>query len=251
MRLKGKTILLTGGQGGIGKALAHRLKDQGANLIIIDRHAEPGTVVCDLADKGSVEKLCLDLAGQPIDILINLAGLMYFGHTPDQPPEQLSAMMQVNLQTPIRLTQAVLPGMLKRGKGQIVNIGSVFGALAFPHFAVYSATKAGMKGFSEALRREYAGKAITVTYVAPRAVKTALNSGPIATLHARTKTINDPPDKVADLIVRAIAQERKNMTIGFPESLFVRINAVMPSLIDSALTGKRDIANEILKEQRG
>jgi len=247
MRLKGKQVVLTGGQGGIGRCLAQKLSDQGAHLTIIDQQEKPGTIVADLANKESVDQLCTDLANREIDILINLAGLMYFGHTPRHPPEHLAAMIQVNLETPIRLTQTVLPGMLKRKSGRIVNIGSVFGALAFPHFSVYSATKAGLRGFSEALRREYTGKGITVTYIAPRAVKTSMNQGAIAKLHARTQTTSDPPEQVAHTIAEAICDDRKNLTIGFPESLFVRINALAPSIIDNALIGKRDIANTILE----
>ena len=247
MQLNGKHVVLTGGKGGIGSLLAAQLKAQGAKLTIIDRQEGEDTLVTDLSDTESLNQTCKHLAQSEVDILINLAGLMYFGHMQNQSPDHLAVMMRVNLEAPIRLSQAVLPGMLKRKSGQIVNIGSVFGSLAFPHFSVYSATKAGLKGFSEAIRREYTGTGIGVTYIAPRAVKTPLNSGPIVELHIKTKTVNDPPEKVADIIIQAILQDRKNVTIGFPESLFVRINALYPSIIDNALVSKRDIANEILQ----
>lgn len=250
MQLKNKNIVLSGGQGGIGSLLARRLRDQGAKVVIIDRQVGADTLVADLSNPDSLNMVCAALSGRDVDILINLAGLMYFGHTQDHNPQHLAAMIRVNLEAPIRLTQAVLPKMLEKKSGQVVNIGSVFGSLAFPHFSVYSATKAGLKGFSESLRREYAGKGIAVTHVSPRAVKTALNSGPIAELHQRTKTINDAPEKVADIIVASIAADRKNVTIGFPESLFVRINALCPGMIDKALVSKRDIANEILEKIR-
>jgi short-subunit dehydrogenase len=250
MQLNGKHVVLTGGQGGIGSLLAARLKAQGAKLTIIDRQEGEDTFVSDLSDMNSLNQTCEHLAQGDVDVLINLAGVMYFGHMQDQRPDHLAVMMRVNLEVPIRLSQAVLPGMLKRGSGQIVNIGSVFGALSFPHFSVYSATKAGLKGFSEAIRREYIGSGIGVTYIAPRAVKTPLNSGPIAELHTKTKTVNDPPEKVANMIVQAILQDRKNVIIGFPESLFVKINALCPAIIDNALVSKRDIANEILQKTR-
>ncbi len=250
MQLKGKNVILTGGHGGIGSLLAEKLKAQGAELTIIDRQDGADTFMADLSDPHSLAQTCETLAQGNTDILINLAGLMYFGHTQDQNSEHITAMMRVNLEAPIRLTQAVLPGMLKRGSGQIVNIGSVFGSLAFPHFSVYSATKAGLKSFSESIRREYTGQGITVTHIAPRAVKTPLNTGPIAELHARTKTINDTPDMVAQRIIQSITQNQKNTTIGFPENLFVRINAICPSIIDNALISKRDIANEILQSHK-
>lgn len=250
MQLKGKHVVLTGGQGGIGSLLAARLKAQGAKLTLIARQAGEDTLVADLSDTDSLNQAGRHLAQCEVDILINLAGLMYFGHMQDQSPDHLAVMIRVNLEAPIRLSQAVLPGMLKRGTGQIVNIGSVFGALAFPHFSVYSATKAGLKGFSEGIRREYAGTGIGVTYIAPRAVNTPMNSGAIAELHTKTKTVSDPPEKVADMIVQAILRDRKNVTIGFPESLFVRINALCPAIIDNALVSKRDIANEILQSHK-
>jgi short-subunit dehydrogenase len=250
MQPKGKTVVLTGGQGGIGKILASLLESAGARVIIIDRQIGIDTWPTDLSDEKELLNLCQKLARQPVDILINLAGLMYFGHLHEQSPDQLAAMLRVNLEVPIRLSQAVIPGMLQRGKGQIVNIGSVFGSLAFPHFVTYSATKAGLKGFSEALRREYAGKGITVTHIAPRAVKTALNGGIIADLHERTGVINDSPEKVARIILKAIEKEQRNVTIGFPETIFTKINALLPGVIDNALTGKRDTANQLLNEQK-
>ena len=75
----------------------------------------------------------------------------------------------VNLVAPARLTQAVLPGMKSRGRGQIANVGSIFGSINFAHFATYSSAKAGMRALSQSLRRELAGTGIDVTYVAPRA----------------------------------------------------------------------------------
>ncbi len=249
MQLKGKHVVLTGGKGGIGSILVSRLKDQGANVTIIDRQGGEDTLIADLSDNSSLDKICDHLSQIEVDVLINLAGLMYFGHMQDQDPDHLEAMMRVNILAPIRLAQAVLPDMLKRQSGQVVNVGSVFGSLPFPHFGVYSATKAGLKGFSDAIRREYTGRGIIVTHISPRAVKTPLNNGIIAELHARTKTVNDPPDKVADLMMRAIIQDKKNMTIGAMEGLFVKINAICPSLIDNALVSKRDIANEILAGQ--
>ncbi len=250
MQLKGKYIVLSGAQGGIGQPLLALLKSAGATVMGLGRRPEPGITVADLADTTCVNYLSEKLATQPVDILINLAGLMYFGHTPAQPSHHLAAMMAVNLSTPIQLTQAVLPGMIARGSGQIVNIGSVFGALAFPHFSVYSSTKAGLRSFSESLRREYMGKGIQVTYIAPRAVNTPFNHGAITELHKRTKTTHDSPESIAHTILSAVAHDIDHLNIGFPEALFTHINALAPSLIDKALVSKRDIANNILMEYK-
>jgi short-subunit dehydrogenase len=250
MQLKGRQVIITGGNGGIGKALSAILQEQRAQVTIIGRTAGENTRVTNLADAAELDALCNTLRSQRVDILINLAGLMYFGNLPEQSAAHLHTMLTVNLEVPIRLAQAVIPGMLERGEGHIVNIGSVFGALAFPHFVTYSATKAGLKGFSEALRREYVGKGIDVTHIAPRAVKTPLNDVMIEELHRRTSVTNDSPERVAKVIADAIVHKRKNVAIGQPESFFMRLNALLPGVIDQALVSKRDIADEILKSYK-
>jgi short-subunit dehydrogenase len=141
----------------------------------------------------------------------------------------------VNLVAPARLAQAVLPGMKARGLGQIANVGSIFGSINFAHFATYSSAKAGMRALSQSLRRELAGTGVGVTYVAPRAVATPLNSAKVAEYARLTGMALDDPDRIADRIVTAIRADRRDVYLGFPESLFVRLNALAPGLIDGAL----------------
>ncbi|WP_374651020.1 SDR family NAD(P)-dependent oxidoreductase, partial [Rhizorhabdus sp.] len=119
--------------------------------------------------------------------------------------------------------------------GRIVNIGSVFGSIPFAHFVSYSSAKAGLKGFSQALRRELAGSGVEVTHVAPRAVRTPLNSERVMALAEITKMHLDAPEYVADRIALAIEKGERDVVIGFPESVFVRLNALMPTMIDKAL----------------
>jgi short-subunit dehydrogenase len=247
MQLDGKRVFMTGGAGGIGLVLAQQLRQAGALVTTIDRQ-QGADIVADLSSEELLSRLCAQMAQENADILVNLAGLMYFGHFPSQPQQHLTAMLRVNLEAPLRLAQAVIPGMGRRGRGQIVNIGSVFGAIPFPHFVAYSTTKAGLKAFSESLNREYAGKGITVTHIAPRAVRTPLNGGLIAELHKRTGVVSDEAEKVADTILRAIVKDTKSAVIGFPESFFAKLNAVLPGVVDGALTAKRDIADLLLNE---
>jgi short-subunit dehydrogenase len=133
------------------------------------------------------------------------------------------------------LTKAVLPAMRKRGSGHIVNIGSVFGSISFAHFVTYSSAKAGLRAFSEALRREVEGSHIAVTYIAPRAVKTGLSSGTVMEYAKLTSMNMDKPEYTARQIVKAIRARKKDVYIGFPESFFVRVNALMPRMVDAAL----------------
>ena len=236
--LEGQNIAVTGAAGGIGTLVSERLRAAGAHVIGIDRLpsvAASESIIGDLGSLDGISALTGELAARPIDGLVNLAGIQFFGPLGEQPPENLWLGYVINLIAPAMIARAVLPGMKQRGRGHIVNIGSVFGSIPFAHFVSYSSAKAGLKGLSDALRRELAGSPIDVTHVAPRAVRTALNSEKVLAFAKVTKMNFDSPELVADRIVRAIIGRERNVVIGFPESLFVRINAIAPSLIDKAL----------------
>lgn len=103
------------------------------------------------------------------------------------------------------------------------------------HFATYSSAKSGLRAFSEALRRELAGTQVGVTYLAPRAIKTGMLT-PAIRNYAKLVGMNiDNPERIAARIARAIKEREKDVYIGFPEQLFVRVNAVLPRLIDAAV----------------
>ncbi len=104
-----------------------------------------------------VAAIAAELAARRVDVLLNLAGVQYFGPFERQDPQSAWLGFAVNLIAPVLLSQAVLPQMRARNAGQIVNIGSVFGAIPFAHFVTYSSAKGGMRAFSDALRRELAG----------------------------------------------------------------------------------------------
>lgn len=238
--LEGRQIVLTGAAGGIGSLVARRLAAAGARVLGVDRSAcadcaesLPG----DLGSLAGIREVTRVLAARRVDVLLNLAGVQYFGPFERQADDQVQLGYTVNLLAPTLLAQAVLPSMRARGAGQIVNIGSVFGAIAFAHFATYSASKAGLRALSEALRRELAGSGVRVTHIAPRAVRTPLNSAAVQRFAALTRMHMDPPEQVAARIVACIADPVDQLVIGFPESLFVRINALAPGLVDRALRG--------------
>ncbi len=248
MKLAGSRILLTGASGGIGAALAARLAQKGARLALAGRRrevldqiagnlGEAFGIAADLTDEGSrnalVEAASSRLGG--IDLLINSAGTLEFQQFADQDPAAVEQIMQTNLLAPMLLTHAVLPHMRAAGGGRIVNVGSIFGSIGFGCFAAYSASKFGLRGFSEALRRELEGSGIEVTYIAPRATRTPLNSDTVTRMNAATGVHMDTAEAVADRIVAAIEAEAKERYLGWPESLFVRINAILPRLVDGAL----------------
>lgn len=239
MSLEGRAILVTGGAGGLGGLICADLRAQGAEVTVLDR-APPAdrsdALRHDLSTPEGLEQAALAVAARPWDIVVNLAGIQHFGPLENQSPGHLIASYMVNLVAPVRLTQAVLPRMKARGQGQIVNVGSIFGSINFAHFVTYSSAKAGLRGFSQALRRELAGTGIDVTYVAPRAVRTALNTPAVLEFARLTHMNMDEPQLIAQRIVEAIKARRTDVYLGFPESLFVRLNALFPRLVDRALS---------------
>lgn len=255
MPLEAQRILVTGGSGGLGRLICAGLKGLGAAITVLDRAAPPvagvGFLEADLSTVDGIETAAARAGIEPWDMLINLAGVQYFGPFEDQPADNLLAGYLVNLVAPARLTQAVLPGMKARRSGRIVNIGSIFGSIGFANFASYSSAKAGLRGLSQALRRELAATGVKVTYIAPRAVRTALNS-PLVLKYAELTAMNmDAPERVAERIVQAIAAGRRDVYLGFPESFFVRVNALAPGLVDRALRASDIKARTLFTPQPG
>lgn len=237
MRFKGSDVLITGGSGALGRRIADQIAREGGRVTVLARSAQDGrdTLIGDLSTHDGIEAAAAAVATRNWDVLINVAGIQHFGPLEHQTPEHLHATYLINLVAPARLAQAVLPGMKARGGGQIANVGSIFGSINFAHFATYSSAKAGMRALSQALRRELTGTGVTVTYVAPRAVATAFNSEKVQAFARLTGMAVDNPDRIARRIVAAIRGDRRDVFLGFPESLFVRLNGLAPGLIDATL----------------
>ena len=252
MQLKSQRILITGAGGGIGKRVCALLAERSACLGLLDRgpnamatlaHEAPAlptrTVVieADITNaedrRHAVQQMNKAFGG--IDILVNLAGILDFRPFEEADPGMVAKLLQVNVEAPIMLVHEVLPQMTAQGHGRIVNIGSMFGSIAFPCFAAYSASKFALRGFSQALRRELHGTGVGVTYVAPRAVNTAFNPAVIYHMAERGMMRMDEVPWVAARIVKAIEQDRDEAYLGFPESLFARLNAVLPGLVDKGI----------------
>jgi short-subunit dehydrogenase len=126
----------------------------------------------------------------------------------------------------------------------------MFGSIGFPHCAVYSGTKFGLRGFSEALRREVAERGIGVTYVAPRASRTDANSAALYRFAAKTGMALDAPGDVAEGIVAALERDEAERFFGGPEPFFARLNALLPRLVDRALGKQARIGREVLLSER-
>lgn len=239
MRLfDGQWVAITGAAGGIGGPVARMMRGRGARTICIDRvevdHCDH-CIVADLSDEVALRKLCADLAADPPDILVNIAGVMRFGLLETQSIDALKMCYRVNLEVPAALAGAVAGPMRARGSGHIVNVGSVLGAIPYPWFAAYSSSKAGLAALSQALRRELAASGVAVTHVNPRAARTAFNVGEVERFLEVVGMKTDEPDWVAERIVGAIAGRRPCLNIGRLERVYAAINALAPAVIDNGL----------------
>ncbi|MFU8765286.1 MAG: SDR family oxidoreductase [Haliea sp.] len=246
MQLAGKRFVLTGAAGGIGQAFAVKLSAAGAELLLVSRSDDaleelrqrlPGAghsvVAADLASAAGRAAL-LAAAGDRVDGLINNAGVSFFGLLNGQTEAQLRQTLELNLLVPMLLVRDLLPILQARG-GTIVNVGSAFGSIGFPGQAAYSGSKFGLRGFTEALRRELAGSGVRVQYLAPRATATPMNSPSVAAMNQELGTAMDPPERVAAELMILLSRGNGVRFVGWPERLFIKLNSVLPAMVDRAL----------------
>ena len=246
--LERATALITGATGGIGRELAVQLASRGTRLVLAGRDAvrlvelagRTGGMACpgDLATPEARQQLVDAASARGVDLLINAAGVPSFGRYQSMTESDITAAALVNLTVPMLLTRSLLPTFLTREAAMIVNVGSTFGRLGFPGFAVYSATKAGLRGFSEALRRELADTRVQVLHFSPRATRTEFNDSRVNALNRAMNTPVDPPEAVARALLQAIERGAADVQYGWPEKGFVQINQLLPRLVDRALRGK-------------
>lgn len=250
MRLDGITALVTGAGSGIGRALALELARRGTRLILLGRtEAALEATRALLPDPAAAHILCLDLAdpqarqeiagrvqelGGRLDLLINNAGLVDAAPLAQQDEESWRRMLEVNLLAPMVITRALLPLLRASGQGRVVNVGSMFGDIAFPFFAAYSATKFGLRGWSEALRRELADQDVDVTYCAPRGTRTPAADGFAGYAKAFGMQL-DAPEKVARTLADGIARDARDIYPRGPERLFLLVQRLFPAQVDKGV----------------
>jgi len=250
-------VVLTGASGGLGQAMARALAPACSDMILAGRdpvrlaavrkllEAQHTTlrvqvVSGDLVDaqaRDSIYEVARALP-EPLDLLINNAGVNEFHEFQSQQAEAIERLLTINLLSPMLLTQRLLPLLVRAPRAQIVNVGSIFGYLGYPGFAAYCASKFGLRGYSQALRRELADTSVTVRYFAPRAIRTALTTPAISALNRALNTKEDSAEQVARALLpflRARGWERK---LGFPERLYVFLNQLVPAINDGAIRGQ-------------
>jgi uncharacterized protein len=234
MELSGKRVLITGASRGIGESLAHAFARAGATVALVARTKDAihslaseleGTAhPADLSDPTQVATLVSQVEQEagPIDVLVNNAGVGAPAAFTDAPDEDLGQVTQVNYLAPAELCRKIIPRMLGRGGGHIVNISSMAGCSVLPGLVSYSASKAALSHFTAGLRADLRGLPIGTTLVELGPIPTDMLAGtedyePTAAAFRRfyrmRLTVDVPREKVADEVVDAVQKGRRHVRI--------------------------------------
>ncbi len=223
-RFEGKTVIVTGGGGGIGGATCRRFAADGARVAVLDLNlaaaetvaaaicaagGQAAAIACDITDRTSVNAAVAATEAQlgPVDVLVNNAGWDVFKPFTKTEPAQWDKLIAINLTGALHMHHAVLPGMAARRAGRIVNIASDAARVGSSGEAVYAACKGGLVAFSKTIAREHARHGITVNVVCPGPTDTAL--------FADYKEGAGNPEKLMEAFTRSIPLGR----IGQPDDL--------------------------------
>jgi short-subunit dehydrogenase len=207
-----------------------------ATRALLDREDQHTVIPADIT-KPEGRRRIVEIIGskwKALDVLVNNAGVVEGGAIEKFDDEALSRTFLTNVIAPIALTRDLMPLLLAAKPSRVVNIGSVFGDIAYPLFSGYSASKFALRGFSNALRREWKQAGIGVTYAAPRATRTDAAVA-FDDLIADAKMSVDAPAQVARQIWQAVASGHDSIYAPAPERIYVVIQRIFPQIIDWAL----------------
>ena len=252
--IQGKTALVTGAAGGIGRAISQHLAAAGAHLQLWDCDAAAveetaralraaGHVAratkCDLSDPQQIDDRLQELLARDggVDILVNNAGVTYYGKTHVMTDADWERVMQVNIHAPTRLTRRLMPQMLRRTEGHVVNVCSLFGTIPYPRLTAYTTSKFALVGFTEAIRAEYGRVGIGATAICPGFVKTALFANAAV---GRDRDENRVPpdwicttaDRVAARTLRAVYRNERLVIVQPLAHLVFNERRLFPGIVD-------------------
>lgn len=248
MDLQNKIVVITGGTSGIGAEMARQLVKEGAVPVITGRSQDRLQQMADQLG-GSIGVYAFDVRNEvstknafeqieqkygPIDVLINNAGYGVFETFVNTPIDKFMDMMDVNYMGIVRCTKAVLPGMIKRGHGHIVNIASIAGKMGTAKSTGYSASKHAVLGLTNSLRQELAGTGIKVTAINPGPIDTPFfaTADPSGNYVKNVKAFMLKPEKVAEVVIRAIKRGSAERNIPNLFAFGVKLSQLFPRTFD-------------------
>lgn len=227
-----RNALLTGASRGIGPFIARSLAARGYDLVLASRSrpelealaaelrgdgARAVVVVADLTDEASISTLARSAEAElgPIDLLVNNAGGDPQREFDEMAWAQNQAIMQLNLVAPVHLTHELLPGMVRRGRGHIVNISAIAGRVGFPYLEAYAAAKDGLIGFTRVLRHDYRPRGVSASVVILGAIRDAGQGQRTSDEMGTTlpKMATSPAADVAKAVVKAIEWDRAEIVV--------------------------------------
>ncbi len=261
--LANKLVLVTGAAGGIGLATALAFAREGARLALLDRDGDrlmrarqqvheashdgvvPLAAAVDITDESSVFDAHAYLTAEmgQVDVLVNNAGVCVGGEFLQSDPLHIERVILTNLVAPLRLCRMVLPSMVARGSGHIVNLHSSSASLAVPGFLSYASSKGGLATASRIMRRELADTGVNVTLLCPGSVRTPMSEPMIATGKGPGAMPQFDPAIPAAAVVDAVQQGRDVVMVSrnrFMQHLVVWLDRMMPSLLDKYWLAQAD-----------
>lgn len=246
----GRVVLITGASSGIGLASARAFAAAGAQVVMAARnpgrlaaaaHGIPGAlaVPADVSDPAQVASLVARAEAErgAVDILVSNAGVGLAAPVERLRAEDLRAALAVNLEGPLLLTQAVLPGMRRCGAGQLIFVSSVVGLRALPYLGGYAAAKAALDRLTESLRVELRGTGVAVTLVRPGTTDTGFSGRRLGSGRERRRAgaHGVPPERVAETILRAARRQPRVAYVAWRDRLTLLLAALAPGIADWAL----------------
>jgi short-subunit dehydrogenase len=259
MKTRDARVVLTGASGGIGRAMAYALVRSGAAVLLVGRslpaltalahefagaaEATSDRVGChaaDLCDPTAIDGLRDAAAAWGANVLVHNAGVPSFGRLESLSTADIQRVLDTNLLAPMLLTQALLPHLRRLPQAQVICVGSALGRIGLPGFSAYSASKFGLRGFAEALRRELGDGPVRIQYLGPRSTRTGFNSAEVEAYNQATGTAVDTPESVALALLGLLESQAAERFLGFPEKLAVRLNGLAPGLLDGAFDRHRN-----------
>ncbi|MBW4438593.1 MAG: SDR family NAD(P)-dependent oxidoreductase [Pleurocapsa minor GSE-CHR-MK-17-07R] len=242
-------VVIMGASGGLGSAIAREYLAQGARVVLAGRSIERLTraaaglsgnyslLAADMADQASLQQAasqCLAQFGR-VDVLVNAVGHDVRRALDAHTDADIEMLVQTNLVSAIWLTRAFLPMLLAQGDGVIVHLGGFAdGRLMFPYYTVDAATRAGLRGFVDAVNREIEDSGVTVSYFSPAPADTDAER-PYHPIWREMGTAIVPTEQVARAVVRAARRRERVHVMGAAARWFARLNSAAPGLADCLL----------------